>query len=68
MSNWISVKDEFPNKSDTSEDFYNEVLVIQLGSKRPVMMKLHEIRNNPFVTYWLSIPPFPKPPSSSNKK
>lgn len=57
---WISVEDHLPTKKDTCDDFYNEVLTLQLGTKRPAMMKYWEVKNSPFVKLWM---PLPSPPT-----
>lgn len=61
---WISVEERFPDSNDTCEDYYNEVLTLQLGSKRPAMIKYWEVKNSPFVKFWM---PLPAPPNEKAK-
>lgn len=54
---WIDFRDKLPTKADTSDELYNEVLTIQLGTNRPVMMKYWEVERSSFVTHWMVIKP-----------
>ena len=60
-NNWISVEDRYPTQEDCFDDFY-EVLTIQVGRKRPTMMKYWELKHCPFTKLWLAVPPLPNPP------
>jgi len=68
MNNWISVKERTPTMEDTSDEFYNEVLTIQVGRTRPTCMKFWEIKDCPFTKYWMVIPPLPLTPSNEPGK
>lgn len=58
--NWINVDERLPTKEDVFDE-YDEVLTIQVGRKRPTMMKYWEVKHCPFTKLWLAVPPLPTP-------
>lgn len=61
---WISVEQRLPTKYDACDEYYNEVLTIQVGRKRPTFMKFWEIQHCPFTKWWMKITP-PEPTSDN---
>lgn len=58
---WISVKERLPKEEDCFDN-YHEVLTVQVGRKRPTMMKYWELEHCPFTTYWTGISILPSLP------
>jgi hypothetical protein len=52
---WVSVEDRLPTADDAYPK-YNEVLTIQVGRRRPTMMKWWELKHCPFTKLWMKVP------------
>ncbi len=56
---WTRVEDGLPTENDTSDYWYNEVMTLQVGRRRPTFMKYWEVKNCPFTKYWMPLPKKP---------
>jgi len=53
---WTMVEDGLPTENDTSDYWYDEVMTLQVGRRRPTFMKYWEVKNCPFTKYWMPLP------------
>ncbi len=53
---WTRVEDGLPTENDTSDYWYDEVMTLQVGRRRPTFMKYWEVKNCPFTKYWMPLP------------
>lgn len=55
---WVPVSERLPSLEDCNDTF-DEVLTMQIGRSKPILMNYWEIKHCPFTSHWMKLTTYP---------